>query len=83
MADIVNGGAITSEVVDPGLRLIRDAIAMVAAGGAPRVVVAGIGFSEHALDQGRRLAVEANVRMMLLERADGAGVDVAIERIRE
>lgn len=64
------------------MRLIREAIAMVASGGAPRVVVAGINFGETLLDPARRLALEAGVRLVPLWRADEAGADVAIERIR-
>ena len=65
------------------LRLIREAIAMVASGGAPRVVLAGIRFGETLLDPSRRLALEAGVRIVPLWRADEAGVDIAVERIRE
>jgi len=64
------------------MRLIREAIAMVASGGAPRVVVAGINFGETLLDPARRLALEAGVRLVPLWRADEAGADIAIERIR-
>jgi hypothetical protein len=64
------------------MRLIREAIAMVASGGAPRVVVAGINFGETLVDPARRLALEAGVRLVPLWRADEAGADIAIERIR-
>lgn len=65
------------------MRLIREAIALVASGGAPRVVVAGIHFGETLLDPGRRLALDAGVRLLPLWRADEAGADLSIERIRE
>lgn len=65
------------------MRMIREAIAMVASGGAPRVVVAGIRFGETLLDPSRRLALEAGVRLVPLWRADEAGADIAVERIRE
>ena len=64
------------------MRLIREAIAMVASGGAPRVILAGINFAETLLDPARRLALEAGVRLVPLWRADEAGADIAIERIR-
>jgi hypothetical protein len=64
------------------MRLIREAIAMVASGGAPRVILAGINFGESLLDPARRLALEAGVRLVLLSRADEAGADIAIETIR-
>jgi hypothetical protein len=65
------------------MRLIREAIAMVASGGAPRVVLAGLSFGETLLDPGRRLALDAGVRLVPLWRADEAGADLAVERIRE
>jgi hypothetical protein len=65
------------------MRLIREAIAMVASGGAPRVVLAGIHFGETLLDPARRLALDAGVRLVPLWRADEAGADIAVERIRE
>ena len=64
------------------MRLVREAIAMVASGGAPRVILAGINFAETLLDPARRLALEAGVRLVPLWRADEAGADIAIERIR-
>jgi hypothetical protein len=64
------------------MRLIREAIAMVASGGAPRIILAGLNFSETLLDPARRLALEAGVRLVPLWRADEAGADIAIERIR-
>lgn len=65
------------------MRLIREAIAMVASGGAPRVVLAGIRFGETLLDPSRRLALEAGVRLVPLWGADEAGADIAVERIAE
>jgi hypothetical protein len=65
------------------MRLIREAIAMVASGGAPRVALAGIHFGETLLDPARRLALDAGVRLVPLWRADEAGADISVERIRE
>ena len=64
------------------MRIIREAIAVVASGGAPWVILAGINFAETLLDPARRLALEAGVRLVPLWRADEAGADIAIERIR-
>lgn len=65
------------------MRLIREAIAMVASGAAPRVVLANIRFGETLLDPARRLALEAGVRLVPLWKTDEAGADIAVERIRE
>ena len=65
------------------MRLIREAIAMVASGGAPRVVLVGIHFGETLVDPARRLALEAGVRLVPLWRADEAGADIAVERISD
>jgi hypothetical protein len=63
--------------------LIRDAIALVASGGAPRVVVAGLRLGDALLPTARRMALEAGVRIVPLWRADEAGLDVAVERLPE
>jgi hypothetical protein len=68
---------------DREFQLIREAIAMVASGGSRRVVVAGIRLGEAIFEPGSRLALEAGVRLARLESADGAGVDLAVERIKE
>ena len=77
----------TADVVPATLEfemgLIREASAMVAWGAAPRVILAGIRFGETLLDPGRRLALEAGVRLVPLWPADEAGADLAVERIRE
>ena len=77
----------TEEVVPATLEyemgLIREAIAMVASGGAPRVVLGGIHFGETLLDPARRLALEAGVRLLPLWNSDDARADLAVERIRE
>jgi hypothetical protein len=69
--------------LDRELQLVREAIAMVAGGGARRVVVAGIHFGDVLLAPGARLALEAGVRLTRLRTADGAGADLAVERIKE
>jgi hypothetical protein len=63
------------------MRLIHEAIMLVASGGAPRVVVAGLSLGIALLDPTRRMALEAGVRIVPLWRADEAGVDIAVERI--
>lgn len=82
-----NAGDRTSEVVPATLehemRLIQEAIALVASGGAPRVVVAGLRLGDELLHSARRVALEAGVRIVPLWRADEAGLDIAVERIAE
>lgn len=68
---------------DRELQLIREAIAMVAAGRALRVVVAGIAFGDSLVKPGQRLALEAGVRLRPLSRTDDAGIDLAVEQIVE
>jgi hypothetical protein len=69
--------------LDREMQLVREAIAMVAGGGARRIVVAGISFGDLLLGPGGRLALQVGVRLTRLETADGAGADLAVERIRE
>lgn len=65
------------------MSLVREAIAMVAAGRSRRVVVAGIRFGETLLAPARAMASEAGVRLVPLWMPDDAGVDIAIERITD
>jgi hypothetical protein len=65
------------------MNLVRDAIAMVATGGAPRVVVGGLRFGEALLATARGLATEAGVRLVPLWMPDDAGADIAVERITD
>ena len=62
------------------MRIVREAIAVVAYGTSPRVIVAGLRMGAELLDDGRRLAAQARVRLLPLWHADGARVDIAIER---
>jgi hypothetical protein len=64
-------------------RLVREAIAMVAAGASPRVVVAGIRFGETLLDDARRIALEAGVRVNPIWRTDEKGADIVVMPISE
>jgi len=66
--------------LDQEFELVRDAIAMVASGAAPRVTVASLHFGEELLEAARRLAAASGVRIVPLWTADEAGVDIAVER---
>ena len=65
---------------DYELQLIREAIAMVAAGKAPRVVLAGIHHAEVLLDPARSLAEDAGVDLTPLPRVDELGLDISVQR---
>lgn len=75
--------AASSEALEREQRLVREAIAMVASGAAPRVVVASLRYSYALLDPSRRLALEAGVRVRAIWRNDGGGADLAVEPIDE
>jgi hypothetical protein len=64
------------------MNAVGGAIAMVAAGLAPRVTVGGLQFGEELLATADRLANEAGVRVVPLYRAGehGAGILVESER---
>lgn len=74
---------ITPAALEPELHMVREAIAMVASRGAVRVTLANIRFGEALVDSAGALALDAGVRLKALPRDDGAGMDVAVERIRE
>ena len=61
--------------------LVREAIAMVARGASPRVVLAGLRFGEALLASARELAGEAGVRLVPLWMPDDAGLDIKFERV--
>jgi hypothetical protein len=63
-------------------RLVREAILMVAARGAPRVLLAGLMHGEQVLDRCRRVALEAGVRLRPWSTARGDRVDILVEAIR-
>jgi hypothetical protein len=65
------------------MRLVREAIAMVAAGWSPRVTVVGLRFGEALLSSARGWATEAGVRLVPLWMPDDAGADIAVEAIAD
>ena len=62
------------------LLLAREAIAMVASGASPRVVLAGIRFGDLILEPTRMLAREFGVRVDTIVRQLDAGTDLVVER---
>ena len=65
------------------LRLVSDAIAMVAGGGSPRVTIAGLSLGDQVLEPARRLARQAGVRIVPQWTADESGVDITVERAEQ
>jgi hypothetical protein len=69
--------------LDRELDLVRGAITMVAAGRAPRVVLAGLRFGEQLVAPAQEMAAKAGVRIIPLWRTDESGADLAVERGRD
>ena len=65
------------------MRLVREAIAMVASGASPRVTLGGLRFGEALVAPGRGLATEARVRLVALGTPDHSRAGIAIERITD
>ena len=70
-----------ARTLEQEMALVREAIAMVASGASPRVVVGGLRFGEALLTESRSAAAEAGVRIVPLWMPDDAGADIAVERI--
>jgi len=62
------------------MRLINEAIALVASGRTRRTVVAGLRLGDQLLPSEQRVADEAGVRLVPLWHADEHGVDIAVEQ---
>ena len=61
------------------LRLVHEAVRMVASGAARRVVLAGLRFANDLLGSVGEVALEPGVRLLPLWRPDGSGIDIAVE----
>ena len=72
---------LVASTLDREMGLIREAIAMVASGASPRVIVASLHFGEALLEPSRRLAEKAGVRVMPLWTLDDSGNALAVEAI--
>jgi hypothetical protein len=75
--------ALVGRTLEREMSLVREAIAMVAGGGSPRVTIGGLRFGEALLLPARGLAAEAGVRLVPLWMPDDAGADIAVERIED
>lgn len=76
-------GKRAAKVADREMRLVREAIEMVATGRSSRVILAGIRYGADLLDPARRLALEAGVRVLAMRHDGDPGIDLSVERIRE
>jgi len=65
--------------LDGELRLVHEAILLVAAEGSPRVLVAGLRLGAQILAPAQRLAQASGVRLVPLWSADEAHLDIRIE----
>jgi hypothetical protein len=65
------------------LRMAREAIALVAGGGSPRVVLAGIRYGEEILESARRLGLASGVRVNPLRQPQREAADLVVEPIYE
>ena len=63
------------------LRMAREAIAMVASGAAPRVVIAGIWSGAEILESARRLGLASGVRVNPIRQPDKEAADLVVEPI--
>ena len=64
------------------MRLINEAVALVASGTTPRAVVAGLLLGDQLLESAQRVADQAGVRLIALWSADEHGLDIAFERVQ-
>ncbi len=67
--------------LDGELRLVYEAILLVAAKGAPRVTVAGLRLGEAILDSARRLASDAGVRVEPIWAPGEHRIDIRVEAL--
>jgi hypothetical protein len=65
--------------LDGELRLVREAILLVASGGAPQVMVAGLRLPEAILPKARELAAQAGVRIVPMWTASEEGLAIRVE----
>ena len=73
-------GGLAVKALAREVELVRNAVAMVATGGVPRVSLAGLRFGDQMLRVARQMAEAEGVRVRPLWTADEAGIDLCIER---
>lgn len=70
-------------VLEHELAVVRSAIAMVASGGAPSVLVGGLAFGEELVDAARQIAAAERVRIVPVWTADERGAAIRVEQIAD
>lgn len=70
---------VVAAALDQEMQLLREAIAMVATGAAPRIVLASIHFGAALLDPAQHIASAVGVRIVPLWPADDGALDLAVE----
>lgn len=81
MEHVLNPSGSVPAALERELTLIADAIALVRAGGSPRVVVAGLTFADQLLPRATVMASDAGVRLVALWSTDEHLTDLAVERV--
>ena len=79
MTQVVGREAVVESAIARELELVRQAVAMVAAGGSRRVVVGNLRFGAELLPSAEELAATRGVRVVPIWRADDSGADIAVE----
>jgi hypothetical protein len=74
-----SGDLALARQLDGEMRLVREAILMVASHGAPRVVVAGLLLGAQILGPAQSLAEASGVRLVPLWSADEERLDIRVE----
>ncbi|HEX7949548.1 MAG TPA: hypothetical protein VF494_04295 [Candidatus Limnocylindrales bacterium] len=68
------------EELDAELQMVREAVLLVAAGGARRVVVANLHHGRVILEPARAFAADAGLHLEPIPTADARRIDIAAER---
>jgi hypothetical protein len=76
---VPTGDRLVTRQLELELRLVAEAIEMVASGGSRRVTLAGLQLGEQLIGAARRMAVAAGVRVVPEWSAGDSGVDLVVE----
>lgn len=79
MTAVVGREAEAESAIARELELVRQAVAMVAAGGSRRVVVGNLRFGAELLPSAQALGTARGVRVTPIWRSDDSGADLSFE----